>query len=284
MLLKIGDFSRLSQVTIKALRIYDDMGLLKPAHIDPFTGYRHYTLDQLPHIHRIVALKELGLSLEQIGDVLREDMTAEQIQGMFTLKQAELEQRVRDEQARLAQVRFRLNMLKMEETMPELDIVVKQIEPLRAVTLRRVCPTQQDADAIGHAIQSAIARGLVRPTGQPMNNLYGDEFTREDIDIEFILPVDETHTQDVPLEYMGTMTLRTLPGFALAATYIHRGDYDALNEKLALVQRWVIENGYRLCDTVRFVYFRGPMHGGSPAEYITEIQHEIEIIEGSQES
>ncbi len=62
--LKIGEFSRLSQVTVKTLHHCDELGLLQPAHIDQFTGYRYYTVEQLPRIHRIMALKELGLSLE----------------------------------------------------------------------------------------------------------------------------------------------------------------------------------------------------------------------------
>ena len=65
---KIGEFSKLSRVSVKALRHYDDMGLLRPAQVDRFTSYRYYALEQLPRLHRILGLKELGFSLEQIGD------------------------------------------------------------------------------------------------------------------------------------------------------------------------------------------------------------------------
>ena len=61
-MLKIGEFSRLSQVTIKTLHHYDELGLIKPAHTDPISNYRFYTVEQLPRIHRIMALKEMGLS------------------------------------------------------------------------------------------------------------------------------------------------------------------------------------------------------------------------------
>lgn len=67
---KIGDFSKLSQISIKALRLYDQMGLLKPIHIDPDTGYRYYSASQLPRINRILAFKDLGFSLEQITSLL----------------------------------------------------------------------------------------------------------------------------------------------------------------------------------------------------------------------
>src|SRR6185437_15238686 len=81
-MLKIGEFSRLSQVTVKTLHHYDEMGLLKPSLTDPFTSYRYYTLDQLPRLHTIMALKELGLSLDEIAQLLSEELSADQIRGM----------------------------------------------------------------------------------------------------------------------------------------------------------------------------------------------------------
>ncbi|MFN2189447.1 MAG: MerR family transcriptional regulator, partial [Candidatus Promineifilaceae bacterium] len=114
-MLKIGEFSRLSEVTVKTLHHYDELGLLRPAHIDRFTGYRYYTVEQLPKIHRIMALKELGLSLEQISSLFQGDVSTEQIQGMLRLRQAEIQQQLREEQKRLALVEFRLRMVEAED-------------------------------------------------------------------------------------------------------------------------------------------------------------------------
>jgi DNA-binding transcriptional MerR regulator len=97
-MLKIGDFSRLSQIGIHALRNYDRLGLLQPEQIDEFTGYRYYTLAQLPRAHRIMALKGMGLSLHQIGKMINESPSLAELQGMLQLKQAELEQRIHEEQ------------------------------------------------------------------------------------------------------------------------------------------------------------------------------------------
>src|SRR5215216_6363292 len=110
-MLKIGEFSRLSQVTVKTLHHYDEIGLLKPSQIDKFTSYRYYTLDQLPRIHSIMALKELGLSLEQIAELINDDLSLEEIRRIYQLKLKEAEQRVCNEQARLAQVAFRLRQI-----------------------------------------------------------------------------------------------------------------------------------------------------------------------------
>jgi len=106
-MLKIGEFSRLSQVTVKTLHHYDEIGLLKPSHIDPSSDYRYYTLDQLPRLHSIMALKSIGLSLDEIAQLLQEALPPEQIRSMFRLKQAEARRRLEAEQARLAQIEFR---------------------------------------------------------------------------------------------------------------------------------------------------------------------------------
>src|SRR2546427_5071593 len=93
-MIRIGDFSKLSQVSIKTLRYYDEVGLLKPINVDRFTSYRYYAVSQLPRLNRILALKDLGLSLEQIAQVLDEGVSPEQLRGMLRLKRAELQQHI----------------------------------------------------------------------------------------------------------------------------------------------------------------------------------------------
>ncbi len=93
-MIRIGDFSKLSRVPVKTLRYYDEVGLLKPVEVDAFTGYRLYKYSQLPTLNRILALKELGFSLEEIGRLLDEDLSVEQMRGMLKLREMEARQRV----------------------------------------------------------------------------------------------------------------------------------------------------------------------------------------------
>lgn len=287
-MLKIGEFSRLSQVTVKTLHHYDEIGLLKPSHVDAFTDYRYYTLDQLPRIHSIMALKELGLSLEEIAQLLLEDLPPEQIRGIYRLKQAEVQQRVREEQTRLAQIEFRLRQIELGDTMQTVDIVVKRIEPYFALTLRRNYQTTQEREILSRAIKEVADRGLIKSIGQtaanligsasPINIFYEDEFQGEYTDTEAVITVDMAHTPIVSLGDIGTFTLREIPAIDAAATYMHQGDYLSLNEKYLFLQRWAVANGYKLSGTWRFVYHRGPMHLVDPSEYLTELQHPIEPV------
>ena len=276
-MLKIGEFSRLSQVTVKTLHHYDEMGLLKPSLTDPFTSYRYYTLDQLPRLHTIMALKELGLSLEEIARLVSENLSTEQIRGMYRLKQSELQQRVREEQARLAQVEFRLRQIEQEGIISTLDIVIKRIEPFSALTMRRIFHSRQEREVVARGIEEAIKRGDIAWTGGvPTAIFYEDEFRGDYLDTEMVVPVNPTHAPVVSLGDAGTFTLRELPAIETAAVYMHQGDYDTLNEKYLLLQRWAVENGYHLSGTWRFLYHRGPMHRGDASDYLTEIQHQLD--------
>ena len=109
-MIKIGDFSRLANISIKTLHYYDQLGLLQPVHVDRYSGYRFYSLDQLPQLNRILALKELGFSLDQVRRILAEEevLSAEELHGMLRIKRAELRQLLDEEEARLRRVECRL--------------------------------------------------------------------------------------------------------------------------------------------------------------------------------
>src|SRR5512138_3101742 len=121
-MIKIGDFARLGQVSIVTLRHYDEIGLLKPAQVDRFTGYRYYSLDQLPRLNRILALKDLGFSLEETARLLDDALSPAQMRALLRTKQVQLQQRVAEEQARLVRVEARLRQIEQEEIMPTYEV------------------------------------------------------------------------------------------------------------------------------------------------------------------
>jgi DNA-binding transcriptional MerR regulator len=104
----VGDFARLAQVSKRLLRYYDEIGLLKPSHIDRSSGYRFYRAEQLPLLNRILALKELGLSLDQIQRMVSDQVSPDDIQGMLLLRKAEIEQQLQEEIQRIRNIESRL--------------------------------------------------------------------------------------------------------------------------------------------------------------------------------
>ena len=287
-MLKIGEFSRLSQVTVKTLHHYDEIGLLKPSQIDPFTGYRYYTVEQLPQVHRIMALKALGLSLEQIATMVADEISTDHIRDILQRQQTQIQQRIQEEQRRLSQVAFRLRMIELEEHLPNLDVVVKPIPPFTALTLRTSIGHENHAPDL-HTFQRetehAMAQGKFKLVGPIGEIYYGEEFRLDWQDVEFVLPVDESQTEDVPLETAGVLRLKTVPALSMAATYVHYStdtngyDTDHLSEVMPILRRWIVDNGYRLCGSHRTVRHHGPLQHAEYLDWITEFQHEIALAE-----
>lgn len=143
-MLGIGDFARLGQVTVVTLRHYDDIGLLKPSTVDPVTGYRFYSGKQLHKLNRILALKDLGLSLEQIKQTLTEKLGVQQLQGMLKLRQAEERQRLKEAHERLIRIEARLKQIEREIYMPDYDIIVKTLPPRLVASQHLIIPTNDD--------------------------------------------------------------------------------------------------------------------------------------------
>src|SRR5215470_1968664 len=153
-MLKIGEFARVVQVSIATLHHYDRCGLLKPHELDPDNGYRYYSLDQLARLNHILALKELGFPLEQIAHLFEENLSLEQLRGMFTLKRAQTQQPIDTESARLERIAARLSYIEQEGKMPAYEILLKQVEPLLVASIRDRIP---DINERGHLYDTLSA-------------------------------------------------------------------------------------------------------------------------------
>src|SRR5580700_5656530 len=118
----IGDFARYGRVSVRMLRHYDATGLLRPARVDPASGYRSYAAGQLARLNRIIALKDLGFTLDQVRTLLDQEVSTEQMRGMLVLRRAELRSQIAADTQRLGQVEARLRVIEEEGTMPAIDI------------------------------------------------------------------------------------------------------------------------------------------------------------------
>ena len=162
-MLKIRDFARLAEVSMTTLRYYDEIGLLKPIQVDPETGYRFYTMDQLPHLHRILAFKELGLGLTQIVEILDEGISPSALQGMLRLRQAQLQRHIQAEQEQLVRIEARLRSLEQGSGLPAYEVVLKAARPITGVSLHlKTTDLAYQAHWIG-AIDAMLKRYGVKP-------------------------------------------------------------------------------------------------------------------------
>ena len=145
---RIGDFSRIARVSARLLRFYDEIGLLAPAHADPHSGYRFYTVAQLARLNRITVLKDLGFSLEQIGELLKAPLDAEELRRMLLLRRNDVERTLAQEAQRLRHIETRIAQIETEGAL-SVDDVVERAEPARRLlSLRRTVPSFAEARAL----------------------------------------------------------------------------------------------------------------------------------------
>jgi DNA-binding transcriptional MerR regulator len=211
----IGEFARLGAVSIRTLRHYDEIGLLAPAEVDPATGYRSYSAKQLRQLNRIVALKDLGLTLAQIRRLF-DGITVDELRGMLLLRQAQLEGDLQRQRHRLLGVEARLRHIAQEDDMPADDIVVKQIPPLGVVAIADTAPGWATEDIVP-AVNRARVKfdqlgivGLVKVAGPFM--LFYEPTDGPEVTVHVALPVAEEPTALAPPAHY-----RVLPAIEAAA-------------------------------------------------------------------
>lgn len=156
--MNIGEFARLGGVSTRMLRHYDALGLLVPAHVDPFTARRSYDAGQLPVLNQLLALKGLGFSLDEVGKLLLEGITPAELQGMLRLREAELERQVRHDRHTLDRVRARLRLTEQETQM---NVELKHVE---AVTIAALSAPAADAsrESTGAVVQALFDQVITR--------------------------------------------------------------------------------------------------------------------------
>ncbi|MGH3647088.1 MAG: MerR family transcriptional regulator [Micromonosporaceae bacterium] len=269
-MLSIGDFARHGQVSVRMLRHYDAIGLLTPAYVDPATGYRSYRADQLARLNRVVALKELGFTLEQVRQLLDEKVGAEALRGMLTLRRAELRNQIEADAARLAHVEARLRMIESEGRMPADDVIVKSLPAVRVAELSAPADSFHP-DAITPVIRplydqlcAALERAGVTPVG-PATAYY--EQSPDGVVVHATLPVN-VESNDA---YEFTVT--DLPAVERAATVVHRGPMDDVLATHDTLATWLEAGGHRTTGNSREVNLACPE---DPAGWVTELQEPLQ--------
>ena len=278
---KIGEFSQLSRVSVRMLRHYDQLGLLKPSRTDKFTNYRYYSADQLPRLNRILALRDLGFSLEQIGNMLDEDLSAEQLTGMLKLKRAEIEQQMQVEQLRMARLEARISQMNSQTDPGQYDVVVREIEPQFVVTYRELAPDDDRIQYMFEELEAYVTQFNARADKPPMSIYHDPEYREENIDAEVVVPLKAA----IP----GTDVFRVfeMSRIPKAACVVHTGDYATIYQAYNALLRWIEANGYRMKGPIREVYLSYSADGLGfelPPTYlvkesnpfVTELQLEIE--------
>lgn len=239
----IGQFARLSAVSVRTLRHYDEIGVLRPASVDPDTGYRGYTADQLGQLNRIVALKELGLSLAQARRLL-DGITLDELQGMLLLRRAQLEQEIEQHRSQLLGVEARLRFIAREGSMPADDIIAKKIPAIGVVAISEYVATLGPATVVPAVNRCAEQfdqlgiRDMIKETGPYM--FFYDDDGESGGTMHLALPVAEP-----PGELPAPATYVELPAIEAAVTVRSGAAASIFPVVYHDLVRWITEHGFQ---------------------------------------
>ncbi len=261
----IGEFSRITQLSVKALRLYHDQGLLTPVKIDADSGYRYYDEKSIQHAEVIKFLKSLDLSLEAIHDIITRHTQDADILEYIQAHQLKIEEQIKkykEINISLTQFITYAKEENMDKHVSAFEIEEKQSETQLIASIRYL----GRYDAIGSYL-GKIARKFARVMcGKPFNLYWDTEFKDEGADIETCIPIRKgTSTDDI--------TVRELTG-GPCVSLIHKGPYTTIGKTYARITAYVNEHGYTVTLPTREIYLKGPgmIFRGNPNNYLTEIQ------------
>lgn len=275
---KIGEFARIADVSGHLLRHYDDIGLFRPSYVDPQSGYRYYKMDQLPRLNRIIVLRDLGLTLEQITHYLNGDMSDCEIRGMLALKRAQVEQTIAEEQARLRRIESRLHQMAQETAPTGYTILCKSLPEVPYLSTGWQHLTDQQGVQISreaalwlehkHNIKATFPLVIVhdRPNEDGSHNIEVGVALKKPLHISTRIACGHQ------------LAYKTLPAVQQMATTLHHGPRTHVEDAYQAVFRWMEVNGYHFMpdSPVRERYLQ-PVLAPQDAKNIVEIQVPITI-------
>jgi len=271
----IGQFSRLARVSCRLLRYYDELGLIVPAHTDDATGYRYYSAMQLPKLNRILVLKELGLSLEQIALALKDDMPVAELRGMLLLRRAEAERSIEAESARLRQIESRIAQIEVEGGIVADDVIVRDEPPRLLLSTRRTVASFADGlQLVGHLIRTVPKHVGSGALGQFVVIAHAPEFEPENLDVELGFYLQKDLREDVLLPDGKRLNVRSLPAEKVA-TCVRIGSPQEAHLATAKIAHFVESSGYRIIGPSREVFLQRPQIE-RVQEMVVEMQFPIE--------
>ena len=268
-MIRIGDFSKLSRISIRMLRHYDDLGLLKPVNVDNFTSYRYYTPAQLQIANRITALKDMGFSLASIAEIMKQYNNAEALTTFLSIKLEEVKEQEREAKNKLKLIESAIKRLRKDEQAMKYDVTLKTLPERLVVSLRKTIPSYACEGELWYQLEQETGGSL-----QPNNPCYciaifhDTEYKNNDVDVEIQMDVQKSG------ENTETVVFKTVEPVQFASA-IHKGSFDSIGEVNESVAAWITDNGYEFDGSMFNIYHVSPWHDPNPENWVTEVCYPV---------
>lgn len=269
-MLKIGDFSSLSRISIRMLRHYDEIGLLVPKSIDSFSGYRYYGEDQLPVAGQINALKDMGFGLSAIGEILKSFDDPQKMAELLSVKMAEVKAQAEEAARRLLLLETAIKRLRKDGTTMSYNITLKTLPERYVASVRQSIPAYDQESILWHILMKETTPLKMQPADNcfSLAIFHDEEYKESDVDVEIQCTVKGNY-QDTE-----NVVFKTVPAIEIAsATY--KGSYTQITAVNHAVANWVNDNGYEFNGAMLCIYHVSPAQTHNPDELVTEVCYPV---------
>jgi DNA-binding transcriptional MerR regulator len=264
---RIGDFSRLTHVSIKALRFYDEVGLLKPTLVDNATGYRYYSPDLISRMNRILAFKELGFSLDEIALLMREGLSPGHLRSALDRKREDLTRRIAHEQSRIAEIEAWLAQIEREGRTPTYEIALRRVAPQFVASIRESLSDYDDAAELFAQLDRHLKRHNPNSRGQRAAVWHACQGQADSIDCEALVLLDRCIPESK------TVAVYELPS-SINACLLHHGTDETITDAYVAAHSWIETNGYEIAGPLCELYWQGAV-AKRDRPGVTEIRYPV---------
>ena len=264
-MLKIGEFSKLSHVSVRMLRHYDEIGLLHPQRVDPITGYRLYGEEQLFTAGKINVYRGMGFGLTAIAGLLHE-ADPQKLRAMLERQQESLREQSEEMSQMLHRIKLAIAQLGEESTMANYDVTIKEIAPRYVASVRDILESYNYEGRLWHYMMKETADQNLTPANPCLAfGIFHDaEYKERDVDVEIQMTVEGNYHDTEHVRF------KTEPAVCVASA-IHYGSYETISDASAAVAAWVEKNGYQMCGVMFNVYHVSPHETQNTDELVTEV-------------
>ena len=267
---RIGEFSKLTRVSIRMLRYYDETGLLHPTETDYATNYRLYSTEQIPILNKIIFLRDLGLNVSEISAALN-NWNDEYIKNVLEKKYAETEKAIKAGQDILQKIEQAKIDITHGKMAIHCNVSIKEIPPYQVFSLRRIVPDYYAEGQLWKEMSEYAAKGGILVSENTFTIYHDLEYKEQDVDIEVC-----AHVERMGENQNGFVYRKTEPVPIMACTMVY-GDFSNIAGAYLAFADWLQEHSqYKMSGQSRQIVHRGPWNEEKTDNYLTEIQIPLE--------
>lgn len=262
---KIGDFSKLTMVSVRMLRYYDEVGLFKPAKVDDFTGYRYYSATQITCLNFIIALRDMGFNVADITLIIKEH-SEDKIKEILRKKKEQILNNIREDEGRIRKIDATIQDIKKERVTMNYNVNLKSVPSYKVISLRDTIPSYALEGMLWERLDNYMNKKNLACGNIHFAIYHDDSYQEKDVDVEIVMSVEKLLENDEEFTYKETEPIEKVASVLVA------GDYSNIAPAFNFIGKWIEENKYSINGSARQFPIKGPWNETNPENYLTEIQ------------